>query len=58
MRLTMQIGDYEMDQVILDMGSDLNVFPKKTCERIGKPMLQWSLIQLIMVNEKKIIPMG
>ena len=28
MRLTAQIGDYEIDQVILDFGSDVNVFPK------------------------------
>ena len=28
MRLTVQIGEYEMDQVILDLGLDVNVFPK------------------------------
>ena len=28
MRLTAQIGEYEMDQVILDVGSDMNVLPK------------------------------
>lgn len=28
MRLTTQIGEYEMDQVILDMGSNVNVLPK------------------------------
>lgn len=28
MRLTTQIGDFEMDQVILDFGSDENVLPK------------------------------
>ena len=28
MRLTTQIGDYEIDQVILDLGSDVNVLPK------------------------------
>ena len=28
MRLTTQIGEYEMDQVILDLGLDANVFPK------------------------------
>lgn len=32
MRLTTQIGEYEMDQVILDMGPDANVLPKKTWE--------------------------
>ena len=30
MRLTVKIGDYEFDQVILDLGSDANVLPKKT----------------------------
>jgi hypothetical protein len=58
MRLTTQIGEYEMDQVILDLGSDANVLPKQTWERMGRPMLQWSLIQLRMVNQQKIIPMG
>jgi len=28
MRLTVKIGEYEMDQVILDLGSDANVLPK------------------------------
>ncbi len=58
MRLTMQIGDYEMDQVILDLGFDANVLPKQTWERMGIPTLQWSLIQLKMMNQQKIIPMG
>lgn len=30
MRLTTQIGEYEMDQVILDLGLDVNVLPKQT----------------------------
>ena len=28
MRLTAQMGEYEMDQVILDLGLDTNVLPK------------------------------
>ena len=39
MRLTTQIREYEMDQVILDLGSDTNVFPKHTWERMGRPTL-------------------
>jgi len=58
MRLTMQIREYEMDQVILDLGSNMNVLPKQTWERIGKPVLQWSHIQLQMANQQKILPMG
>ena len=30
MRLIAEIGDYEMDKVILDLGSDVNVLPKQT----------------------------
>lgn len=39
MWLTMQIGDYEMDQVILDLGFVENVLPKKTWERMGRNAL-------------------
>jgi len=58
MRLIVQIGDYEMDQVILDLGSDANALPKKTWEHMARPMLQWSPIQLQMANQQKIFPMG
>jgi len=39
MRLTVQTGEYEMDQFILDLGSDVNVLPKQTWERMGIPVL-------------------
>ena len=58
MRLTTQIADYEMDQVILDLGSDMNVLPKQTWERMGRPALEWYPIQLRMANQQKIFPMG
>ena len=58
MRLTAQIGDYEIDQVILDLGSDANVLPKQTWQRMGEPKLDWSTIQLCMANQQKIIPLG
>lgn len=35
----MQIGEYEMDKVILDLGSDAKGFSKKTWERMGRPTL-------------------
>ena len=47
-----------MDQVILDLGSDAIVLLKQTWEGMGRPMLQWSPIQLRMGNQQKIIPMG
>jgi len=58
MRLTTQVGEYEMDQVILDLGSDVHVLPRQTWEHVGKPTIQWSPIQLQMANQKKILPMG
>lgn len=58
MSLTAYIGEYEMDQDMLDMGSDANVLPKQTWERMGRPVLQWYSIQLRMENQQKIIPMG
>ena len=39
MRLFAEIGEYEMDQVILDLGSDVNFIPKWTWGRMGRPML-------------------
>ena len=53
-----QIGDYEMDQIILDLGSDVNVLPKQTWQRMGEPNLEWSTIQLHMANQQKIVPLG
>lgn len=47
-----------MDQVTLDMGLDANVMNKETWERMGRPMLQWSPIQLRILNQQNIIPMG
>lgn len=50
-RLNAQIGEYEMDEVIVDLGSNVNVFPKQTWERMGRPVLKWSPIQLRMENQ-------
>lgn len=58
MRLTTQIDEYEMDQVILDLGSDMNIVPKQTWEHKGRPTLQWSPIQLCMANQQMVIPLG
>lgn len=46
MRLTAQVGEYEIDQVILDLGSNTNALLKQTWEHMGRPTLQWSPIQL------------
>jgi hypothetical protein len=43
---------------MLDLGSDVNILPKKTWEAMGKPMLVYSPIQLCMVNQYCIYPVG
>ena len=37
MRMNFQIGDYDVDSVIKDMGSNVNILTKKTWEKMGKP---------------------
>lgn len=53
-RLMMKICEYEMDQVILDLGSDVNVLQNQTWGCMGMPVLQWFPIQLRMANQKNI----
>ena len=36
MRMNIHIGDYFVDSVILDLGSDVNILTKRTLERMGK----------------------
>jgi hypothetical protein len=33
--LNAQIEDYDMDNIILDLGSDVNVTPRKTWDMMG-----------------------
>ena len=42
MRMNVQIGDYEVDSIILDLGSDINIQTKQTYILMGKPTL-WLL---------------
>ena len=51
MRLNAQIGEYDMTDVILDLGSKVNVLTKQTWEQMGKPTLAWSPIQLNLANQ-------
>jgi hypothetical protein len=50
-RLSAQIGDYDMDEVILDLGSEVNVLMKQTWELMGKHKLWYSPIQLKLANQ-------
>ena len=37
LRMTAHIGDYDMDYIILELGSDVNILTRKTWENMGKP---------------------
>ena len=46
MRTNIQIRDYEVDSVILDLGFDVNILTKQTWQLMGKLTLGWSSVQL------------
>jgi hypothetical protein len=43
---------------MLDLGSDVNILPKKTWEAMGNPKLVYSPIQLCMANQYCIYHVG
>ena len=47
-----------MDNIVLDLGSNVNVLPKRAWEMMEKPKLVWSPVQLRLANQQKIIPFG
>jgi hypothetical protein len=44
--MTINLRRYEMDGVMSNLGSDVNILPKKSWELMGKPNLVWSPIKL------------
>jgi hypothetical protein len=56
--LNSQIGEYDIDYVLLDLGSELNVMTKQTWELMGKPKMIYSPIRLRMANQQAVIPFG
>ena len=51
MRMNFQIRDYEVNLVILDLGSSLNGFTTQTWKKMGSAMLRWSHVQLWLANK-------
>ena len=43
---------------MLDLGSDINILPRKTWEALGWPWMTYLPIQLRMVNQYCIVPIG
>jgi hypothetical protein len=58
LHLNSQIGEYDIDYVVLDLGSEVNVITKKTWALMGKPRLIYSPISLGMDNHQEISPFG
>jgi hypothetical protein len=58
LHLNSQIGDYDIDYVVLDLGSEVNIMMKKTWALMGKPKLIYSPIRLRMSSKKLVIPFG
>ena len=58
MRLSIVIGLYEMDEVVLDLGSEVNVMTKQTWDIMANPKLAFSPIQLRLANQQRVIPLG
>ena len=56
LRMTTQIGYYDMDYIILDLASDVKIIMRQTWESMGKPRLVWSPIQLRLENQSKALP--
>ena len=45
-RVNTNTGYFNMGDIILDLGSEVNVLPKKTWQCMGEPKLGYSLFQL------------
>jgi len=56
LKMTSNIGSYKMYGVMLDLGSNVDIFQKKSWELMGKPKLVWSPIQLRLANQYKTYP--
>jgi hypothetical protein len=56
--LNSNIGDFNMGDIILYLGSEVNFLPKKTWKCIGEPTLGYSLVQLKLENQHRVLPIG
>jgi hypothetical protein len=57
-RLNANIGDFNMGDIILDIGSEVNVLPKNTWQCMGDPTLGYSVVQLKLANQHRVLPIG
>jgi hypothetical protein len=58
LHLNAQIGEYDIDYVVLDLGSEVNLMTKQTWALMGKMKLIYSSIRLRMANQQDVSPFG
>jgi hypothetical protein len=58
LKMIVELGSYEMDDIMLDLRSDVNIFPTKSWDFMGKPNLVWCPIQCRISNQYRIYPIG
>jgi hypothetical protein len=56
LRLNANIGDFNMGEIILYLGSEVIFFPKNTWKDMGEPTLRFSPIQLNLENQHRVVP--
>jgi hypothetical protein len=56
--MIVELRSYEMDGVMLDLGSDVKILRKKSWDLMGKPNLVWSPIELKVSIQYRIYPIG
>jgi hypothetical protein len=57
-RLNANIGDFNMGDIILDLGSKVNVLPNNTWKFMGEPTLGYSPVELKLANQHRVLPIG
>jgi hypothetical protein len=58
LHLNAQTREYDIDYVVIDLGSEVNVMTKKTWALMGKLKLSYSPIRLRMANQQAFSPFG
>ena len=56
--MTMHIGYYDIDYIILYFGLDVNILTRQKWDSMNKSQLDWSPFQLRLVNRSKVLPIG
>ena len=56
--MNFQIRDYEVNLVILDLGSYINIFTTQTWKKMESAMRRWSHVQLLLANKDTVTKIG